>query len=158
LKLKLQIWDAGNGVDRFRTITSAYYRSAHGIGIIFDITNRDSFTRTENYLQDVNRFSPINIPKILIGNKCDLDQTRAVTTKEAKEYAIQKGMQYFEVSAKDNINVSETFTNFAALISEGNYDGVIPKVTPSKSFFIAQCAGKSIKVKKQTSTIICSTQ
>jgi len=159
LKLKLQIWDTGSGRERFRTITSTNYRGAHGIAIVFDIANRDSFTHVENYLQDIDRYAQINIPKILIGNKCDLDRTRVITTEEAKQYAKERNLQYVEASAKDNINVSETFTNLANIISDGNYDGIIPKVTPSKSFFIAQCTRKSIKAKKrQTSTIICSTQ
>jgi len=159
LKLKLQIWDSGNGRDRFRPISSAYYRGADGLCIIFDITNRLSFTHVANYLAEIAKYSQKNLPKVLIGNKCDLESKRAVTTKEATIFAAENNMQYVEVSAKDNINVSKTFTNFATLISDGYYDGVIPNVTPLISFFATHFA-KSFKIddKKKKSSIVCSIQ
>ena len=55
---------------------------------------------------------------ILVGNKCDLTESRAVTTEDANEIAESLGIKYFETSAKDNINVKQTFDALVDEISE----------------------------------------
>ena len=67
-KVKLQIWDTA-GQERFRTVVSTYFRGAHGIFLIYDITNRDSFKNLENWLIEIEKNASENVLKILIGNK-----------------------------------------------------------------------------------------
>ena len=106
-KIKLQIWDTA-GQDRFRTIVSSYYRGAHGILLIFDLTDIESFKSLNNWLIEIERNANKNVIKILIGNKCDLNE-RKVTMKQANEFAEENGMKYIETSAKNNINVVDAF-------------------------------------------------
>lgn len=91
----IQIWDAF-GHDKFRKIVEAHAENSYGV-LVFDITNKASYLKLENY---------IGIPKcehlILIGNKSDLKNKREVSFKEAKTFAEKNNMQYFEVSAKNN--------------------------------------------------------
>lgn len=54
--------------------------------------------------------------KILIANKCDLEDKRVVTKEEGEELAVNNGMGYFETSAKSNMNVDECFAKLVASI------------------------------------------
>lgn len=106
--VKLQIWDTA-GQERFRTITSSYYRGAHGIIVVYDVTNEDSFDHLNQWLQEIERYGTENVVKILVGNKCDLAATRKVSYETAAEFAESMEMAYFETSAKMAINVEESF-------------------------------------------------
>jgi len=76
-------WDTA-GQERFRTITSSYYRGAHGIIIVYDITDRESFDNVKQWLNEIDRYACENVNKLLVGNKSDLDSKRQVDTSEAK--------------------------------------------------------------------------
>jgi len=107
--IKLQIWDTA-GQERFRTITSAYYRGADGIVLVYDICERETFNNLDNWLTEVNRYVNESTCKILIGNKCDLNAERQVSTEEAKKKAEELGITFIEASAKDATNVEAAFT------------------------------------------------
>nr|CAI44499.1 rab_C38 [Paramecium tetraurelia] len=85
--VKLQIWDTA-GQDRFRTITSSYYRGAQGIIIVFDVTDRESFNQIRQWIQEIDKFAAESVNKILVGNKIDSSQRR-VSTDEAEALGIQ---------------------------------------------------------------------
>jgi Ras-related protein Rab-1A len=110
--IKLQIWDTA-GQERFRTITSSYYRGAHGIMLVFDITNLDSFTNLNIWLNEVQNYAKEDVRKILIGTKSDLVDKRKVPYADAVEYAREHGMDYVETSAKTSTNTELAFTNLA---------------------------------------------
>ena len=105
--IKLQLWDTA-GQERFKTLTRSYYRGSHGIIIVFDITNRDSFNNIRNWLYEINKYSE-NVCNILVGNKIDLDDKREITYKEDKDFADIHNLIYIEVSAKNNINIDNIF-------------------------------------------------
>jgi len=113
--IKLQIWDTA-GQERFRTITSSYYRGAHGIIVVYDITDQESFNNVKQWLQEIDRYACENVNKLLVGNKCDLSAKRAVETNTAKEYADQLGIPFLETSAKSSTNVEQAFLTMAAEI------------------------------------------
>jgi Ras-related protein Rab-1A len=104
--IKLQIWDTA-GQERFRTITSSYYRGAHGIIIVFDLTDIDSFENVQQWLLEINRYSYKNICKILVGNKSDLFEKRMVN--EGQDYADSLNIPYIETSAKTAYNIDSLF-------------------------------------------------
>ncbi|CAG9327720.1 YPT1_3 [Blepharisma stoltei] len=115
--VKLQLWDTA-GQERFISITSNYYRGPHGIVIIYDITNRESFNHVNNWLQQIELYSEPNVKKFLIGNKSDLEERRVVTYEEGKNFAKSKGMNFIEVSARTSNNVEDAFIFFSREIKE----------------------------------------
>mmetsp|Transcript_12647 Transcript_12647/g.38709 ORF Transcript_12647/g.38709 Transcript_12647/m.38709 type:complete len:209 (-) Transcript_12647:104-730(-) len=105
---KLQIWDTA-GQERFRTIAAAYYRGAHGIIIVYDVTNQQSFDNVEMWLSEVNKYGSGEVNKLLVGNKSDLKSKRVVDTEKGREFAESNGMKFLETSAKTAENVEEAF-------------------------------------------------
>eukprot|EP00474_Spongospora_subterranea_P008712 CRZ09170.1 hypothetical protein [Spongospora subterranea] len=125
--VKLQIWDTA-GQERFRTITSAYYRGAHGIIMVYDVTNAASFEHVEEWLLEVNRHASASTIKLLIGNKADLVPQKAVPDETSKAFAENLGISLLETSAKNSTNVESAFLTMAreliaARIAEGQTNG-----------------------------------
>ena len=106
--VKLQIWDTA-GQERFKNITASYYRGAHGIFVVYDISDTESFKNINNWLIEIEKNANKNVYKILVGNKCDLEDKRTVSYQQGKELAETYGMQFIETSAKSNTNVDEAF-------------------------------------------------
>lgn len=111
-RIKLQIWDTA-GQERFRTITTAYYRGAMGILLVFDVTDQKSFENVRTWHANIEQHASEGVSKILIGNKSDWEDKRAVTTEQGEELAKELGIPYIETSAKSNSNVEEAFFNLA---------------------------------------------
>ncbi|KAK6347826.1 GTP-binding protein [Orbilia javanica] len=107
-RIKLQIWDTA-GQERFRTITTAYYRGAMGILLVYDVTDERSFNNIQTWFQNVEQHATEGVNKILIGNKCDWEEKRVVSTERGQALANELGIPFMEVSAKANINVEEAF-------------------------------------------------
>ncbi len=107
--IKLQIWDTA-GQERFKTITSSYYKGAHGIIVVYDITDKESFKNIDNWMTEVEKHASENVSRILVGNKCDMDESRQVPTDEGKELADQYNIRFMETSAKESSFVEEAFT------------------------------------------------
>merc|ERR1712146_664974 len=84
--VKLQIWDTA-GQERFRTITSSYYRGAHGIIVVYDVTDRETFNNVKQWLHEIDRYANENVNKLLVGNKCDLETRRQVKYENGVELA-----------------------------------------------------------------------
>lgn len=112
---KLQIWDTA-GQERFRTITSSYYRGAHGIIIVYDVTDQESFNNVRTWLYEIDRYASESVNKLLVGNKVDLVEKRAVETDTAKQFADSLEIPFLETSAKNSHNVEQAFLCMAAQI------------------------------------------
>lgn len=135
--IKLQIWDTA-GQERFRTITNSYFKGSQGILLVFDITDRPTFSSIRRWIDQIKEHtepsSIINI--ILIGNKCDL-QRRQVSHEEGEALAKEFDIQYIETSCKMDINVSNVFTQligdvYKRLKEENNPMLKSIKLTPAK--------------------------
>lgn len=113
--IKLNIWDTA-GQDRFRTITSAYYKGAQGVIIVYDVTDRQTFENIQNWRQEVKKNAGECVQVLMVGNKCDLQDSRAVSTKEAQDLADSLNMLYIETSAKTGERVEEVFTTLSKQI------------------------------------------
>ena len=147
-KVKLQIWDTA-GQERFRTVVSTYFRGAHGIFLIYDITNRDSFKNLENWLIEIEKNASENVLKILIGNKNDLEDERDISPDEGKAFANRNGMQFIETSAKMNTNVNEAFETLGKLMIEFNSQQKQAMTQDKKDKkVLGASSGKNINTKK----------
>ena len=112
-KVKMQIWDTA-GQERFRTITAAYYRGAHGVLLVYDVTDETSFENVRNWMRNIEAHASEGAKVCLIGNKCDCEDSKRKVTKErgvalAKEF----GVPFFETSAKSGLRVEEAFSAMA---------------------------------------------
>uniref|UniRef100_A0A1I8FWW3 CARD domain-containing protein n=1 Tax=Macrostomum lignano TaxID=282301 RepID=A0A1I8FWW3_9PLAT len=107
-RVQTQIWDTA-GQQRFRSITSAYYRGCAGALLIFDASNRDSFDSCERWLQELRASAPESTPVALVANKSDSDEA-AVTQEEADVFAKSHGVELcWGVSARTGQNVGQAF-------------------------------------------------
>lgn len=107
-KVKLTIWDTA-GQEQFRTLTSAYYRGAHGVVLVYDVTRAETFRNIREWLKEVEIFSTKeNVVKALVGNKIDLS-AREVEREEGRQFAEDHGMLFFESSAKTQEGVQQAF-------------------------------------------------
>ncbi|KAJ8247904.1 hypothetical protein GJAV_G00251890 [Gymnothorax javanicus] len=107
-KIKLQIWDTA-GQERFRTITTAYYRGAMGIMLVYDITNEKSFENIKNWIRNIEEHASSDVERMILGNKCDMNDKRQVFKERGEKLAIDYGIKFLETSAKSSINVEEAF-------------------------------------------------
>ena len=111
--IKLQIWDTA-GQERFRTISSTYYRGAHGIIVVYDVTNRASFDNVKRWLTEIDKYAREGVNKLLVGNKCECDDTvRQVPTAEGKSFAESVSLNFLETSAKAGTFVDTAFLMMA---------------------------------------------
>ena len=116
--VKLQIWDTA-GQDRFRTMSSTYYRGADGAIIVYDVTSLESFNNVGRWLEDMNMYNR-NVYKIIVGNKNDntsnqtlSTDTKVVSSQHAQKLAERLDLKLFETSAKEDNNVKEMFEDVA---------------------------------------------
>ncbi|GAA6089150.1 ras-related protein Rab-3A-like [Tachysurus ichikawai] len=116
-RIKLQIWDTA-GQERYRTITTAYYRGAMGFILMYDITNEESFSAVQDWSTQIKTYSWENAQVLLVGNKCDLEEVRVITVNRGRELSQQLGLGFLETSAKENVNVKQTFECLVDLICE----------------------------------------
>lgn len=121
--VKLQIWDTA-GQERFRTITSSYYRGAHGIIVVYDVTDKVSFNNVKQWLGEIDRYACQSVNKLLVGNKADLVEKKVVDYNEAKEFAEGLQISFLETSAKSAQNVEEAFMTMTRQIKERVSRGV----------------------------------
>eukprot|EP01101_Sappina_pedata_P006579 TRINITY_DN32_c1_g1_i1.p1 TRINITY_DN32_c1_g1~~TRINITY_DN32_c1_g1_i1.p1 ORF type:complete len:217 (+),score=79.53 TRINITY_DN32_c1_g1_i1:66-653(+) len=115
-KVKLQIWDTA-GQERFRTITSSYYRGAHGIIVVYDITDQKTFTNITKWLKEIETFAGPLVQKVLVGNKNDMVD-RVVTVEQGQELAAKLSIPFIETSAKESHNVEKAFQIMAKDIKD----------------------------------------
>ncbi|XP_030296599.1 ras-like GTP-binding protein YPT1 isoform X2 [Sparus aurata] len=113
--VKLQIWDTA-GQERFRTITSSYYRGAHGIIIVYDVTEQESFNNVKQWLDEIDRYACENVSRLLVGNKSDLVSKKVVDAATAQELASSLKVSFLETSAKSSDNVERAFLTMASEI------------------------------------------
>jgi len=104
----LQIQDTA-GQERFRTLTSSYYRNANAMIVVYDVTNKESFDVVEGFVKEGNTYSSSSCCKFLVGNKKDAEDKRVVSRAEGEEIANRLKIPFFETSAKSGEGVDVLF-------------------------------------------------
>eukprot|EP00457_Paulinella_chromatophora_P019446 gb/GEZN01021120.1/.p1 GENE.gb/GEZN01021120.1/~~gb/GEZN01021120.1/.p1 ORF type:complete len:215 (-),score=31.72 gb/GEZN01021120.1/:16-636(-) len=115
--VKVQVWDTA-GQERFRTITHNYYRGAHGIALVYDVTHEGSFQNIRKWIQDVRTYAEDSVNIVLIGNKCDLESKIVIDKARGQELADEYNIDFFETSAKADIQVQEAFTRLVTSVCD----------------------------------------
>nr|XP_006629758.1 PREDICTED: ras-related protein Rab-33B [Lepisosteus oculatus] len=116
-KIKIQLWDTA-GQERFRkSMVQHYYRNVHAVVFVYDVTNASSFQSLPAWIEECKQHSlGVEVPRILVGNKCDLRDAVRVGTDLAQKFADSHSMPLFETSAKnpnDNDHVEAIFMTVA---------------------------------------------
>ena len=145
-KIKMQIWDTA-GQERFKNIIASYYRGAHGILLIYDVTDKDSFKNLSNWLIEIEKNASKNVLKVLIGNKSDLEDKRVITINQGKEFADTYGLKFLETSAKKNVNVNEAFETLGRELMQAADDKKITRQKQNKKISVAKAQDLNIKKK-----------
>jgi len=115
IRAKLQIWDTG-GQERFSSIRPMYYRGSLGALLIFDLTNSASFEHLPGWIEEVRANVKNEIPLLLVGNKSDLVEQRAVSLNEINTFTRDFNLYYMETSAKTGDGVGDCFYILACLM------------------------------------------
>lgn len=113
--IKLQIWDTA-GMERYRNITTSYYRGANAAIMAFDLSNRKSFENLKYWINLYLEHSNQIISKmiVIVGNKADLESKKQVSKEDIEELMkTNPSFIYFEVSAKSGLNVELLFQSIA---------------------------------------------
>jgi Ras-related protein Rab-1A len=117
----LQIWDTC-GQETFRNLTKQYYNNSQGCLLVFDLTDRDSFERLPEWIENVIDYGSKECVVLIVGNKADLTDKRIVEFDEASELAKKYGLDYIETSAKSGMNISFVFNYIASVILKNNQE------------------------------------
>ena len=118
-KILLQIWDTA-GQERFRNVTKNYFHTSQGFILAYDINNKESFEKVQYWIEEIKANAEEKIKCILIGTKYDLDK-REVSEEEGQKLGEEYGYKFLETSAKENININETFETLVSEIMNNNF-------------------------------------
>jgi small GTP-binding protein len=112
--IKLQIWDTA-GMEKYKQITTSYYRGAQAAIVCFDLTSRASFESVQRWIDDFSQFYNPMFQKslVIVGNKADLVSEREVTAEQIENFRKINNYAYYETSAKMGDNVEELFQSLA---------------------------------------------
>jgi Ras-related protein Rab-1A len=129
-------------------MAASYYRGAHGVAIVFDLTSELSFKAVPSWLKEISEHTTVSVKRILIGNKSDLEDEREVDTEMAREFAESEGMTYIETSAKNADNVNEAFLSMTREI----FDTVGTGSTALRNDVVKPCTldGKNVQKKNES--------
>ena len=99
--IDVNFWDTA-GQEKYRAMTTTFYKDTNGVILVFDITNRYSFVNLDIWLHNIETSTNRDMKVLLIGNKSDLEKKRRITIEEIQAYAKKKNLFYMETSALTN--------------------------------------------------------
>ena len=108
---ELTVWDTC-GQEKFRAMTRQYFKDAHGIVLVYDVNDDNSFRGLSSWLKEIKNNSNKDVSIVLVGNKIDLND-RKISKEEANEFAFKNGLIYHEASSKEGINIDTPFESLA---------------------------------------------
>jgi small GTP-binding protein len=114
--VKVKIWDTA-GQENFKSMTRNFYRTSNGVVLVYDVSNKSTFEKIQEWIQSIYDNSDEKIKIVLVGNKVDLP--REVTTEEGKKLAEYYKIPFFETSAKDNVGIKEMMRKLITNVLEG---------------------------------------
>ena len=142
--VRVQIWDTA-GQEAFRSITRSYYKSSTCAFIVYDITNKKSFSNVVSWLNECREMCFRDILICLVGNKTDLEDKRTVSKDEGQKFAEDNGLLFFETSAQDGTNIEEMFTQATSNIVKRVESGKIQLDTHNTGIKIGKYPNKEVE-------------
>ncbi|KAL5370859.1 hypothetical protein DPSP01_014627 [Paraphaeosphaeria sporulosa] len=107
----LELFDTA-GVKEFSDLRPAYIKEGHGFLLVFSITSKSSLFELEDLYEQIQRLKAHDrVPVVLVGNKADLEDRRAIPASQAGKVSQQWGVPYYETSALHNVNVDQVFAD-----------------------------------------------
>lgn len=105
-----------------------------GFILMYDVTNEESFNSVQDWVTQIKTYSWDNAQVILVGNKCDCQEERVVSFDRGRQLADQLGLEFFETSAKENVNVKAVFERLVDVICDRMSESLDsdPSVGPAK--------------------------
>uniref|UniRef100_A0A3Q3GJR0 small monomeric GTPase n=1 Tax=Labrus bergylta TaxID=56723 RepID=A0A3Q3GJR0_9LABR len=134
----LQIWDTA-GQERFRSVTHAYYRDAHALLLLYDVTNKTSFDNIQAWLTEIHEYAQQDVVLMLLGNKADSTHERVVKREDGERLAKEFGVPFMETSARSGLNVELAFTAVAKELKHRSTKD------PSEKFKLQEYVNKEMK-------------
>ena len=147
-KIKVNYIDTA-GQEKFRAISVNYLKSAHGVILVFDITKEKTFSSLEEWIRNLKDNNQLNMEKVLIGNKSDLEEEREVKKEDAEDFAKSIGCNYYEGSAKSGININEPLDEIAKITYLSKKDRIREESEASISMVLTKPKHKSTEKKKK---------
>lgn len=122
--VKLQLWDTA-GQEHFRAITRIFYKDSHAVILVYDITQRESFENIQTWMNEIEQNTNKKVIRYLVGNMCDLESEREVSSEEALKFAKDNGLNHFiETSAKSGTNIDNLFETVTKQLYFENKDNL----------------------------------
>eukprot|EP01088_Endostelium_zonatum_P005995 TRINITY_DN18104_c0_g1_i1.p1 TRINITY_DN18104_c0_g1~~TRINITY_DN18104_c0_g1_i1.p1 ORF type:complete len:215 (-),score=31.16 TRINITY_DN18104_c0_g1_i1:128-772(-) len=135
--VKLTIMDPA-GSERFRSVTSSFYKHASGVVLVYDVTDESSFENCTHWQEEVKKYGKHSVVECLLGNKIEKvksgESKRAVATDRAEKWAKDHGIQlFYEVSTVDGTNIDTAFTQLTIKLLENQSAGSNTNKQPEPS-------------------------
>jgi small GTP-binding protein len=149
LYAKLTIFDTA-GQERYRSLTKQYYHLAHGIVLVFDLTEENSFNSLNKWIKEIDDNTK-NVEVMLVGNKSDL-KNRAIINSKAEQFAHEKNFKYIETSAKEGTNVLLLFEELSnGMNKRKQNDSSIAEIGSLSTYIFKRAElNKELKNKKES--------
>ena len=148
LYAKLTIFDTA-GQERYRSLIKQYYHHAHGIVLVFDLTDENSFNSLNKWIKVIDDNAK-NVEVILVGNKSDL-KNRVIINSRAEQFAHEKNFKYIETSAKEGTNVLLLFEELSNGMNRRKEDDSIPEIGSLSTYIFKRAElNKELKNKKES--------
>ncbi|KAA0155051.1 hypothetical protein FNF28_06762 [Cafeteria roenbergensis] len=111
---RVNFWDL-SGRPEFLEVRNEFYRDSQAALLVFDVCRQESFEGLEGWLREAQRFgAPASMPLAVCGNKTDKGARRRVPAADARAWAAEHGLPYFETSAESGAGVAEAFEELLA--------------------------------------------
>ena len=103
----LSIFDTA-GEEQYATLAKSYYIDLHGVLLVFDLTNEQSYNKIESWVEEIGKYAPKDVVMMLVGNKSDLSDNK-ITFQKTTSLSQKLNVMFYETSAKNGSNVALVF-------------------------------------------------
>ena len=135
-----------------------FYKGAHGAIFVIDLTEKSSLDNLNDWFENVKLNCPDNLVKMIVGNKCDVDEGMEIKKKDINNFikVTDPSILYLEVSAKTGFNIKDIFKTMARLIIDRFYTDTSKLISPNKSNANMDIQYSKIHDENMSNSMTCS--